>query len=226
MHYLAAMMKAAGVQVSVHTPCFYNPLIPVKPLPDDDDVILYPEAHLGRRLGGKRFCWYFLYYASSYHKERVPPNEAVIVWHRDYFDDVQSWTDHLLTDDDVIIFPILDATWCFPEPKTRSSIWFQGKGLAARPDTILDSISIVSHCNTLALLRETEKFYTSDLHTLMSCEAALCGCKVFHVKPDGSIHEQSDILKLAESQIMKPSIDMQIALRFAERVGKFFGEKL
>lgn len=228
MHYLAALLLAAGYPVSTKEPCFYNPSISVVPECPPESVMVYPEGHgPENRLNGRRVVRYFLYFASSYFKAQMPQEECAIVFHRDYLEDVQSHCGHqVLTEDDVVLLPGLEDLWCFPERKDTywsfENVFYRGKGPDKRPDVPCEDIPGSGHALTLSILRRAKNFYTSDNHTIMSCEAALCGCRVFHLADDGSFKEQEGILEKAQSLVMRPAQNVDLARKFARRVEQFF----
>ncbi len=239
LHYLAAMLRAADVPVAVTHTCFYNPTIPVRSQPLPDDIVIYPDASRGNRLGARRICRYMCYYAHAYFGgDRIRQDECAIVFHRDYLSDVQAHCDHPLTEDDIVTFPILDKEWCFPEEKTIENVFYAGKGKGKKAPPDIDHIPIsaanapqnhsspysahYAHMRTLALLRKAKNFYTTDENTLMSCEAALSGCKVFFVKSATSFEEQTKIMDLARPQVMDPQRDIAVARKMASRIYRFF----
>lgn len=238
MHYLAALLHAADVPVAVTSPCFFDPTIPVRWQALPDDIVVYPDASRGNPNGGQRICRYMLYYAHAYFGgDRIGADECAIVYHNDYLADIQAHCDHAVTEKDIITFQVLDAQWCFPEEKTIENVLYAGKGKG----NDLPQINYVpiaaanapenrgtpyadhyAHMRTLAMLRKARNFYTLDTKTLMSGEAALCGCKVFYVKDATTFEEQTDMLELAREQIMNPQRDIALARHFAELVHGFF----
>jgi len=238
MHYLAALLHSADVPVAVTSPCFYDPTIPVRPQALPDDIVVYPDASRGNVIGAARICRYMLYYAHAYFGgDRIAKNECAIVYHQHYLADVQAHCDHLLTEDDVVTLPILDQAWCFPEAKTIENVLYVGKG-KGKPLPQIDYTPIAAanapenragayadhyaHMRTLAMLRKAKNFYTPDENTLMSCEAALCGCKVFYVRDANTFEEQTGLLEKARAEVMSPERDVARARRFADRVYRFF----
>jgi GT2 family glycosyltransferase/tetratricopeptide (TPR) repeat protein/glycosyltransferase involved in cell wall biosynthesis len=241
MHYLAALLHSADIPVAVTTPCFYNPAIPVRARALPGDIAVYPDASRGNLAGAERICRYMLYYASAYFGgDRIAKDECAMVYHPDYLADVQAHCDHPVTEDDIIAFPILDAEWCFPEAKTIENALYAGKG-AGKALPSMDYMLIpaanspqnrgapyadhYAHMRTLAILRKAKNFYSLDTHTLMACEAALCGCKVFLVKDAHTCEEQTDILALTHKFVMAPKKDMALARKFADRVYQFFAQE-
>jgi len=81
-----------------------------------------------------------------------------------------------------------------------------------------------AHNRTLALLRRTENLYSLDHLTVVAYEAALAGCRVFYVHGLDDFREQHITPDDCASYIMNPAKDIQLAVRFAERIYKFFGE--
>jgi hypothetical protein len=231
MHYLAALLLAAGCPVSTKEPCFYNPSISVIPECPSESVVVYPEGHgPDNRLHGKKVVRYFLYFASSYYKAQVPKEECAIVFHRDYLEDVQKACPYqTLTEDDVVLLPGLEAEWCFPEPKDTywaiENLFYRGKGEDKRPEVKCDDLPRESHAKTLAILRRTKNFYTADPHTIMSREAALCGCNVFVLR-GGIFTPETNVLEIAQSLVMNPHQDVALAKKFDRLVCKFFGLEL
>ncbi len=241
LHYLAALLRAADIPVAVTHRCFYNPTIPVRGEALPDDIVVYPDASRGNSLGAKRICRYMLYFAHAYFGgDRIAKEECAIVFHRNYLADVQAHCDSPLTGDDIITVPILDKEWCFPEAKTIENVLYEGKG-KGKTLPKLDFMVVAAadaphnhnapyaahyaHMRTLAVLRKAKNFYTLDEHTLMSCEAALCGCKVFLVKDADRIEEQTDILEKALAQVMSPERDAALARKFADRIYRFFDKR-
>jgi GT2 family glycosyltransferase/tetratricopeptide (TPR) repeat protein/glycosyltransferase involved in cell wall biosynthesis len=238
MHYLAALLQAADIPVAVTSPCFYNPSIPVRARALPGDIAVYPDASRGNLAGAERLCRYMLYYARAYYGgDRIAKDECALVYHPDYLADVQAHCDHPVTQDDIITFPILEAEWCFPEAKTIANALYAGKG-AGQALPPMDFVLIpaanapenkgaayadhYAHMRTLALLRKAKNFYTLDVNTLMSCEAALCGCKVFLIKDANTCEEQTGILEESRDFVMSPKRDVAVARKFAERVYEFF----
>jgi GT2 family glycosyltransferase/tetratricopeptide (TPR) repeat protein len=241
LHYLAALLRAADIPVAVTNRCFYNPTIPVRAQALPDDIVLYPDASRGNSLGAKRICRYMLYFAHAYFGgDRIGKDECPLVFHRNYLADVQAHCDSPVTEDDIITIPILDREWCFPEPKNIENVLYEGKGKGrALPNIDFMVLAAANaaqnhnapysdhyaHMRTLAVLRKAKNLYTLDVNTLMSCEAALCGCKVFYVKDANTIEEQTDIMALALSQVMSPGRDVAIGRRFAEKIYGFFEKR-
>ncbi len=240
MHYLAALLRSADIPVAVTAPCFYNPTIPVRQQALPGDIAVYPDASRGNRHGAGRICRYMLYYAyGCFGGDRIAKDECAIVYHRKYLANVQAHCDHPLTEDDIINIPILDDEWCFPEPKTIENVLYVGKaGAKALPkmecalippanfsqDKGAAEAAQFAHMTTLALLRKAKNFYTLDLSTLMACEAALCGCKVFLVRDANTFEEQAGLLEVAREQVMSPERDVALARKFADKVHRFFGK--
>jgi GT2 family glycosyltransferase/glycosyltransferase involved in cell wall biosynthesis/Flp pilus assembly protein TadD len=240
MHFLPALLNAAGVPVATTNPCFFNPAIPTRQQALPEDIAVYPDACPGNSLGAQRVCRYMLYYASAYFGgNRILKDECVLVFLKDYLADIQAHCDHPVTEEDIVTFPTMDATWCFPEPKTVENIVYIGKGGANKmppipgPYTLIPknppkdpnyTSNVQAHNRTLALLRQARNFYTLDKNTLMSDEAALCGCNVFILNDAGVFEEQPKALERAQTQVMIPERAVAIAKKFADRVHKFFGE--
>jgi tetratricopeptide (TPR) repeat protein len=238
MHYLAALLHSVNVPVAVTSPCFFNPTIPVRPQALPDDIVVYPDACPGNGNGARRVCRYMLYHAEAYFGGgQITKEECAIVYLRDYLAGVQAHCYHLVTEDDIITIPILDAQWCFPEAKTIENVLYVGKG-AGKPLPKIDYMLVpaanapqnrgsayadhYAHMRTLAMLRKAKNFYTLDAKTLMSCEAALCGCKVFVVQDADTLEEQTNIIEEAQKHVMCPDRDMDLARRFADNVYRFF----
>jgi len=238
LHYLAALLRAADVPVAVTNQCFYNPTIPVRAQALPDDIVIYPDASRGNSLGARRICRYMLYFAHAYFGgDRIGKDECTLVHHLNYLADVQAHSDSPVTEDDIITMPTLDKEWCFPEAKTIENVLYEGKGKGkALPKMDFMMIAAASapqnhsnpyaphhaHMRTLAMLRKAKNFYTLDENTLMSCEAALCGCKVFIIKDANTIEEQTDILALARLQVMSAERDVVLARKFADKIYRFF----
>ncbi|MGA2176367.1 MAG: glycosyltransferase [Verrucomicrobiota bacterium] len=238
MHYLAALLRSADIPVAVTSPCFYDPTIPVRAQALPDDIVVYPDATRGNGIGANRICRYMLYYAHAYFGgDRIAKDECAIVYHHNYLADVQAHCDSPLTEEDVITIPILDSEWCFPEAKTIENVLYAGKGRdKALP--LMDCMLVpaanapensgapyadhYAHMRTLAMLRKAKNFYTLDPHTLMSCEAALCGCKVFYARDDNTFEEQSDIVEESRKQVMSPERDVALARKLADKIYRFF----
>lgn len=237
MHYLATLLRAVGVDVAVTSPCYYNPAIPVRTAALLEDIAVYPDCTQDNPLGARHVCRYMLYYASAYFGgKRIARDECALVFQHDYLADIQAHCDHPVTEEDIMRLPTMDATWCFPEVKTIENLVYPGKGdinkmppipgpftlIPKNPSGLKRGDNILEHQKTLALLRQAKKFYTLDEHTLMSCEAALCGCQVRILK-NGRFEEDPDLMAKARDQILNPERGMEVARRFAGRVEKFFG---
>lgn len=238
MHYLAALLHSAGYPVAVTNPCHYNAAIPVRSDALPDDIVIYPDATRGNPQGAKRICRYMLYYAHGYFGgDRIAQNECALVYQHDYLASVQEHCDHPVTADDIITFPVLNKEWCFPETKTIGNVLYVGKGAGKPlPEIECDVIESASGCHdggvpykahyahtkTLALLRKAKRFYTMDFNTLMSCEAALCGCKVYYVKDPATFEEQTDVMEKAQAHVMSAERDLPLAKKFADKVYQFF----
>jgi GT2 family glycosyltransferase/tetratricopeptide (TPR) repeat protein len=238
MHYLAALLHSAGIPVAVTSPCFFNPAIPVRQLALPDDLVVYPDASRGNRHGARRICRYMLYYADGcFGGDRIARDECAMVYHPKYFANIQDHCDHPLTGEDIVTLPVLDKEWCFPEPKTIENVLYLGKGgnkpLPQIPHVLIPPASFApnrgtarsdhdAHMRTLATLRRAKNFYTLDESTLMSCEAALCGCKVFYVRDAQTFVEQTGKLEKAREEIMSPERDVALAQKFAARLFQFF----
>ena len=226
MHYLAALLGAAGFEVYVDQPCFYNPQLALRHKAEENDIVIHPDCVRGNPYGGKRIVRYMLYFASAHFGgDRISKEECCIVYHKDYFEDVQKHCDYPLTETDIITLPSLDPTWLFPEPKTVPAIHFKGKGAPLNgsfgvPIEGVTGCDYFSRMKTMAMLRSAEHFYTSDKNTIMCVEAALCGCRVFLVDGD-SVQEWFPPLPL-ETYTMRPVWDITLARRFARNVQKFF----
>jgi GT2 family glycosyltransferase/Tfp pilus assembly protein PilF len=239
LHYLATLLRAAGVPVAVTHRCFYNPTIPIRSQAMPDDIVIYPDASRGNTLNAERIVRYMFYYAHAYYGgDRISKEECAIVFHRNYLEDVQAHCDYPLSENDIFTIPILDKEWCFSEEKTIENVLYVGKGKdRALPN--IDYLQIApatasqnhngplsdhyAHMRTLSVLRKAKNFYTMDENTLMSSEAALCGCKVFFVKDANTFEEQPRILEeFALPQVMAPGQDIQRARKIAERIYHFF----
>jgi len=81
-----------------------------------------------------------------------------------------------------------------------------------------------AHNRTLSILRRTENLYSLDHRTVLAYEAALSGCRVFYVHGPNDFREQHITPEDCQSYIMNPAKDIEMAVRFAERIYKFFGE--
>ena len=233
MHYLPALLRAANVPVAVTSPCYYNPTIPVRSQALPDDIVVYPDASRGNQHGGRRICRYMLYYATAYFGgDRISKDECALVYQKSYLSNIQAHCDHPLTEDDIVTLPILDATWCFPEPKTLENVLYFGKGDVGVMPNIPGAYMLLSkyqtdplvHQRTLGVLRQAKNFYTLDENTLMTSEAALCGCKVIFVKEADRFEEQPDALERARKEVMNPERAVCAGRHFANRVYQFFGE--
>lgn len=230
MHYLAALLAGIGEEVTVTNPCPWNPLIGVRIHQDMNDnvVVIYPEAHRGNRFNVKHSVRYILYFQSKYGEgDRITKDECAIVYQDEFFEDAQKHCDHELSRErDIIRIPKIKGEWCYPEQKRIQSIYYRGKGEDIRP--VMEHRVIENngnHYHTLALLRAASNFYTTDLNTAMSSEAALCGCAVWFPAGEGLWKEHKEALKEAECDVMRPSKDMDLAQKFSDRVYQFFGRE-
>lgn len=233
MHYLAALLHAAQIPVVVGSLCHYKPGLQILERPEEGMITVYPDGHGGNRFNSSMVCWYMLLHASRYFSgsnqgRKITKKECAIVFHEYYLEDVNSHSEHLLTEKDIVMLPCLDPLWCFPEPKIIKACGYVGKGdKFSIPGVDVQLVPspygcyFTSHHRTLSVLRASESFYTSDKHSLMSCEAALCGCRVFYVI-DGKPVEQKSIMDVARPQIMNPPKDVGLALKFSELVYSFF----
>ena len=211
--------------MTVTTPCFYSPLIPDTVEPSGESICVYPEAHRGNRLNAKRIVRYCLYYQSKHGGgDRIPKEDLPVVYHPDYFDDVAAHCDLAITRDAIIMLPVIEASWLFPEKKTIENSFYAGKGEGKKPEVELNIIE-GSHDRTIAVLRRTRNFYTLDKSTAMSNEAVLCGCEVLIPSPDGGWIKNELAHSESHSLVMNPIRDMEIAARFAVMAGKFFEGK-
>jgi GT2 family glycosyltransferase/tetratricopeptide (TPR) repeat protein len=242
MHYLAALLNAADVPVAVTSPCFYNPALPVRDRALPDDIVVYPDACRGNEHGGTSVCRYMLYYASAYFGgDRIKKDECAIVFQKSYLADIQAHCDHPMTEDDIVHLPTLDATWCFPEPKSIENVVYPGKGDLSKMPKIDGQYIVIpknpprendnnygshhfAHQRTLALLRRAKNFYTLDPNTMMSAEAGLCGCKVF-ILNNGRFEERVNVLAEAREHVLNPQAAVTGARRFANRVYQFFSDE-
>lgn len=230
-HYLAFLLHAAGVPVSVNSRCHFKPGLEVLGQPRQDMIVVYTNGVAGNCYRAQKLCWYFLLEPKRFFNNvaaHVPDCQAALVYHRDYFSASKACCRRKLAEEDIITIPALESQWCFPEPKTIEAAAYKGKGVPfSVPGVELTFVSNPSGClftahhHTLSILRAAKKFYTSDPHTLMADEAALCGCEVFIVKSGGVIEHQN-LTNHAAGQIMRPQQDVDLARRFAERIRLVF----
>jgi len=227
MHYLAALMDAAGYSVAVMEPCAYNPSLPIVKKCEPDDIAVYPDATPGNPLDASRIVRYFLYYASAFFGgTTIPESECVIVYSETYFEDVAKHCAKKITRDDIICIPNLEAEWCFPGEKTIENVLYKGKmtckEMPLKHCVVLPDASdpSASRESTMAILRKAKNFYTMDHYTIMGVEAYLCGCNVFNVINKDTF-ERVDILD-AELYVMCPARDMFYAEQFAKKALRFF----
>lgn len=230
MHYLAALLAGIGEEVTVTEPCPWNPMIGVRGPQDMNEnvVVVYPEAHRGNRFNVKHSVRYILYYQSKFGGgDRITKDECAIVYQEGFLEDAQKHCDYeLARERDVIRLPKIKGEWCYPEQKRIDALYYRGKGedtLPAVEHRVIDNNG--DHYMTLALLRAASNFYTTDLNTAMSSEAALCGCAVWFPAGEGLWREHKEALQEANCDVMRPSKDMALAQKFSDRVYQFFNRE-
>jgi hypothetical protein len=237
MHHLAALLHALDVPVACTGLNFYNPLIPVRPNALPDDIVVYPDACRGNPCGAERICRYMLCHAERYFGgDIIAKEECAIVWHPQLLENIKAHCAHEINDLDVIMLPILDAAWCFPEKKTIAAAYYVGKGSRLEAETPAGAVAIpdpkelfnghpydsfYAHQRTLSILRRTEDFYCYDDFSIIALEAALCFCNVHLIA--GKLFNPHRLLERANRCVMTPERDRFIARHFAGRVYKFFG---
>ena len=227
LHYLAAMLRAADIDVGANVSNHYNPDIPARSIALPDDVVVYPDLIRGNPMQAKRICRYFLYYTVPYFDpDRILKDEACIVYHRDYFDDVAAHCDHPMTDGDIIQVPNIEGEWCFPETKTTENLYYPGKCAVPfqkmPPGEYSTVVTPPDRMQSLARLRRAKNFYTSDQCSAMADEAHLCGCNVYQLNDAGEYELSANGSRKVRGVVMNPKEDVGIARRFAERVYGFF----
>ena len=244
LHYLAALLVEAGFSTATTRLCYFNPMISVRAKAQPGDIAVYPDCISGNPLGADQVCRWMLFFADKYFKSRVTENECVLTSQLRYLASVQAACDHKVTEDDIVYLPHIDGSWCFPGIKTIKNCLYaiesaNKSSIVANPN--LANVYVIpnavepqaqdkscddqhqAHYRTLAILRASENFYSVDHHTALSVEAALCGCRVWNVMPDGSFQEEKYDSVDMEQWVINPAKDRAAALKFAERVRCFFG---
>ena len=253
VHYLAAMLAETGAAVATTHLNLFNPMLPVREQALATDIAIIPDGDRSNKPGASRVCWWMLFYTDAFFKNVVKKNECVFVYEEKYLASVQAVCEHPVTKKDVLYLPHVNPEWCFPGAKTIESCFYGQKASSKGgsydfhgtplPDvfrrTVDGAVEIppkqdifrdghphdefYAHQRTLAILRASRNFYTTDHHTSMSIEAALCGCKVWYVQADGTYKEQIFSRAFLESQIRNPVRDVKTATLFRDKVLEFFG---
>lgn len=236
MHYLAALINASGAKVAVTSPCFWAPSIPVVSSAQRDDIAIYPDSIPGNPLGAGSAIRWMLYFAGAHYTRlggvRIPKSEYVLVYMRDYLEEVGRYCEQPPTESDILEVPNIESAWCFPETKTVESVLFRGKRTCSI-EPKLDFIEIPNASEfpnrsdlrhaTLQLLRKTRNVYTMDHHTVLEQEAILCGCKVWRVMGETDFAPSPWTEPEARSRLMNPPQDIWLAQKLIDQSQQFFG---
>lgn len=193
-------------------------------------------------------CYADVFFAGRDPYRRVKAHECCIVYMPEFLPSARKVCDYALSEDDIVYIPHIDPLWCFPGNKTIESC-FYGKHAASKTSintdpnvagsTIFSNAVYIppigdvyrdgtnrdqfyAHQRSLSVLRAAKNFYTVDHNTAMSVEAALCGCKVWYVQPDGTAVEKFISPAVLRREVMNPVRDIYEASRFAAKVLQFF----
>jgi hypothetical protein len=197
-------------------------------------------------------CYADVFFAGRDKNRRVKNHECCIAYMPEFFPSVQAVCDYPLdSEKDVVYLPHIDPLWCFPGLKTIRAC-FYGKHAASKTSvstcpemassTIFsDAVHIppigdvyrdgtnrdqfYAHQRTLSVLRAAEHLYTVDWNSALSVEAALCGCRVWYVRADGTAEEKFISPAVLRREVMNPVRDIESAKRFGDRVLEFFKSK-
>lgn len=237
MHYLTALLAAAGADVTATCSCFFAPLLPISGKCDAERIAVYPDIEPGNPLGAARIVRYMLYFASAYHAgqggKRIPKQEKVFIYHGDFLKDVAGSYDGTLEPEDVFELPNIEHNWCFPETKTIENVLYVGKGnCPSRPSFPCESISPAdafpnhwaARQATMQTFRRAKNVYTADHYTVVEQEAMLCGCNVFRVVGPDKFEPPPWTMEQAIGRVMVPARDVAMAERFSLRVKEFFAK--
>ena len=193
-------------------------------------------------------CYADVFFAGRDPNRKVKAHECCIVYMPEFLESCRRHCEYPLTEEDVIYIPHIDPLWCFPGLKTIRAC-FYGKHSASKTSinsdpnvagsTIFsDAVYIpplgdvyrdgtnrdqfYGHQRTLAVLRAAENLYTVDHNSALSVEAALCGCKVWYVRADGTAIEKFISPAVLRREVMNPVRDIEAAKAFGVKVLAFF----
>jgi hypothetical protein len=193
-------------------------------------------------------CYADVFFAGRDPNRKVRKHECCVVYMPEFLESCRRHCEYPLADDDVVYLPHIDPLWCFPGLKTIEAC-FYGKHAASKtsvntcPEMAASTIfahavhippigdmyrdgtnrdQFYGHQRTLAVLRAAKNFYTVDHNTAVSVEAALCGCKVWYVQPDGTAVEKFISPAVLRREVMNPVRDLEAAQRFGAKVLQFF----
>lgn len=217
LHYLADLLRGAGHLVQTINgygqPPPYNP----------DGIAVYPDMIPDNPFKAKRVVRYFFYYPDVYFGTRVvPASELAFCWNRKYYDSVQALYEGQLPPP--LAIPVIEPELFFPEDKTIPQLLYVGNKGHMEYKPILPKAKVVtrdSHTRTefAALLRKTDKFYSTDYDSMALVEAKLCGCKTFIPLGVLTFHE---VNHSADGLVMDAGKDIALANHFVELVKQFF----
>jgi hypothetical protein len=225
LHYLAALLSGCRLPVATTATCFFDPLVPVVEVCDRDDIAVYPEVTQGNPLRAARIVRYMLYFP-RYPEFRILKSECPLVYKPEYLQACRAICESPIPEDDILKVPnISDSQWCFLETKVIQNVLYIGKKSCLEFPGIPYS-TIPDYADrwqqrhaTLSILRKALNYYTLDHHTITDEEAALCGCRVYHVHGRNDFREQHpDPTDL----IMRPQTDRALAFKFHNIVKRFF----
>jgi hypothetical protein len=227
MHYLAALLHRAGITCWT---AFENPFekLPVTHLAKTENLVaIYPDCVGPENPRAASRCVRFMCAPASWPRpgffggDKIPKDDLVLLFDGGYQKDIQDHYDAPLDPNCVFPIPCIERDLFYPEPKTIERTVYIGK--SPTPEIVWANRIITRGSHTreeaAAILRQTKRFYTLDHYTMMAQEAALCGCEVFKMEPDGTAY---DYPTDPDQYLMMPECDDWIAPHFDAMVKKHF----
>ncbi len=197
MHYLAALLHRAGITIWSTVPNNFEKL-PITHLTTAENLVaIYPDCVGPENKYRCSRVVRFMCAPASWPRPgffgggRISKEDMVFLFDDWYLNDVAAHYDGTLWKDCVFPLPCIEPEIFYPEEKTLNTALYVGK--YDGPISFAASVILTRGSHTredaAAILRRTERFYTLDHYTMMAHEAALCGCEVLKLFPDGTSQE-------------------------------------
>ncbi len=228
VHYLTELLRGGGHEVTVTNPKRFGWGAPRAAA---DAVAVYPDC-IGPSNPLQAKCVVrFMFAPPSWPRPyffgggptggRIAADDLVVIYDNWYRNDVAWHYEGELRADCVLPVPCIERGLFAPESKTIDRVIYTGKtDFGIRWDAV-PVITRTSHSRAEAarMLCQAKRFYTLDHYTMMAHEAALCGCRVYRLFPNG----ESVPYPLNETDYEQGSgRDQDCARRFDEMVRGHF----
>lgn len=197
LHRLCRQLIVAGYNACVTSPG--NPEWN-EPLFDgqlqDDDFVIYPEIIRGNPMQARRVIRYMLWYPwHHFGNDRIPKHELVVPYSKFLLPHTQANCDYELTDDFILELGIIDPALFYNDSglsKTLTTYWVS----KCNPETVArfplpkNAIHLthgIPRAEFINLLKRTKTYYSFDMNSAVSMEAALCGAECFLITADNKV---------------------------------------